>query len=298
MLKTVSDKLLVRRVRAGDCGALAPLFNHLHEPLTRFCETITGDPRSAAQAANAAFEVSVKRLAAQSIPPSEFRALLMSQARDGCYDAVTRASVAELNDEPLPKIQRMDLDELCRQVREIAPAESKGMHLRPRSRLSPATALAIGLMMVVMVDLVTMGFPFGGDKPSGRESAHHSAPAKKAANSTVALVAVEKRRATKAAKRARRHRAADRAPSAKTPAKPGSSGAQDPASPATTNSDSPAATKPDSGAAPDLPVVGELDVPPVEVKVPPVEVNAGRVDLKVDTPDVDACVGGICVGVH
>jgi DNA-directed RNA polymerase specialized sigma24 family protein len=297
--------MLVRRLHAGDCAALSQLFERVEGPLHEFCFSFTGEANSAARAANDAFIFAVERIAAQRAPAGEFRTVLLIQARSRSYDAIEQQLVANAGGGSGPPTEPINLDALRARVRELRPAKpaGSGLQMAARRRLRPATALMLALMIVLMVDMVALGDPFGIHRHGHQSAKHHDAVAAIAATSS-SNVAVA--RPSRVSVRNRVHRTDDRAASrlertaVRTPGA-GAGRAESRSPSPSSESTSPArpaeSPQPAVNAAPSLSALPVASVP-VPASVPPLQVEAGPVKVDVQPPAASVCVGAACVGTH
>ncbi|MGH2907421.1 MAG: hypothetical protein ACRDKI_11740 [Solirubrobacterales bacterium] len=288
-----AEILLVRRLRAGDVEALAPLYERSSVPLRRFCGSLVGDVVGARRAADGAFAFAVERLAARPMNAQQFRSTLLVEARVRCYDEISAAVAGDGGSRP----EDFDIDDLRERIAALHPDadNGKGLALSWRDKLPFGKAAVLAVMMVLMIDLfVAGGYPlpriFGG---GGHDrSAKQAAPAAPAATTTKARAA--KHSATKARAKAHARRAHTKSQS-KAPSS-GGGGSQQNGSASNSGSDH-AAKDPPAASPPAVPPVDvNVDLPDLQLPVDPqVQVEAGPINVNVKGQDISACVTAICV---
>lgn len=155
----VPYRLLVRRVRSGDCDKIGELYAVVEPDLTAFCHSLTGDDASARRAADKAFVYAAELLASQSVTVAGFRSTLLVEAKGSCYNEIGRAALSDVTGDQPDDRDRIDIEQLRTRLEDLRPEalSSPEARITWRSRLAPSTAITVVLLMVVMIEMAALG---------------------------------------------------------------------------------------------------------------------------------------------
>lgn len=301
MFDAVPYRLLVRRVRSGDCDKIGELYAIVEPDLTAFCQSLTEDFASARRAADGAFVFAAELLASQSVTVASFRSTLLAEAKGRCYSEIGRASQAELSGEPVDAPIALDMDQLQQRLEQLRPdaLDDPVARLTWRSRLAPSTAVSVVLLMVVMIEMAALGLDLIPKQPAQGDSRNAGAQTRELqrSSSSVALQNPEIQSVERDDADRRDGAEIKRTPQADEP------DARKPASeqPASSKESSKQEGSPTSDVAlPQVPVadkIPELPVPEVKVEVDagPISANVGPKSESGILPQTSTCVGSTCI---
>ena len=156
MFTSVSERQLARRLSAGELDALPLLYEREMAELREICQSISGDPVQAADAAETAFYRAVEQLADESVSPAGFHTAVVSQARALSYEARIQSSYGEHAALHEP-IDRSGLLLRFAEAAEIEP-EREPQAPPPRRRIpaaAPFVAVAAALIVSISVNAST-----------------------------------------------------------------------------------------------------------------------------------------------
>jgi len=140
-----TDEALIQALRAGDRGAVGPLFDRYYDELFAFAERMLGDPHAAADAVQESF-LRVLRYRGSFGGRGSFRSWLLRLARNVCLDLVEegrrrREGFERLpppDPEPPPRAPDPDIPRLRRALDSLPAAGREVLVLRRFHGLSYA----------------------------------------------------------------------------------------------------------------------------------------------------------------
>lgn len=303
MFDPVPYRLLVRRVRSGDCDKIDELYAVVEPDLTAFCQSITADAATARRAADGAFVYAAELLAAQSLTVAAFRGTLLAEAKGRCHSEIGRAAISDVTADGAEEPARIDFAQLQSRLEQLRPKklDSPAARLSWRSRMAPSTAVTVVLVMALMIEMAALNFDLNPQKPSSEASG--GAAIEKAVLTGSAQDPI--------AQNLQPQKADDDSTDRDQTTKPKKAPRVDSPAPAKPDTDQTAprseSNEQSGSSAADrvpaqVPVVGDVpDLPVPEVKV---DVRVDPVDVQIELPgesgilpSASACVGSTCVSL-